>query len=320
MISLLPIDAASYQASPLHAPDRVWLETNCYVDLWIEVLYALGLDCVPALAFTLSVDFEGDQWQSFKFPLEELRQLYGLDVAEMHSWRGLEHHIEEQLGMGRFLTAEVDAFYLPDTAVSYGIEHIKTSIVANMIDREQRRLGYFHNAGYFELAGDDYAGLFGIGRDLTEMLDPYVELVKLDRLRHPDDGELMGTVTALVQEHLARRPETNPVNRFRKRLDQDLEWLRAEGMDRFHQFAFATVRQFGSSTELAASLCAWLAERGDPVGDVALQFRELALSAKTAQFKLARLVSGRNTEVDPILDSMEHGWDVAMQRLVEQYG
>ena len=96
MISLLPIDAASYQVSPLHAPDRVWFETNCYTDLWIEVLHTLGLDCVPALAYTLSVDFEGDQWQSYKFPLEDLRRLYGLNIAEMHSWRGLEHHVEEQ--------------------------------------------------------------------------------------------------------------------------------------------------------------------------------------------------------------------------------
>src|SRR5579872_3381278 len=97
MTALLPLDAASYQANALHDAERVWSESNCYVDLWIEVLHALDLDPVPALAFTLSVDFEGDQWQFFKFPLEDLRALYGLDVAEMNPWRGVEHHIEEQL-------------------------------------------------------------------------------------------------------------------------------------------------------------------------------------------------------------------------------
>ena len=319
MIRLLPIDAATYVASPLHAEDRAWVETNCYVDVWIELLHALDLDVTPALAFTLSVDFEGDQWQAFKFPLEELRTLYGIDVAEMHFWRGLEHHIEEQMGMGRFLTAEVDAFYLPDTAVSYGIEHIKTSIVANMIDRENRRLGYFHNASYFELEGDDYDGVFGRGYDRSEMLAPYVELVKLDRVRRLADAELLREVIALVREHLARRPETNPVTRFRKRLDLDLDWLRAQGLGTFHEYAFATIRQFGSACELSGSLCGWLAQRGEPIAGLDTEFNELALAAKTAQFQLARLVSGRKTAIEPILDSMELGWDAAMQRLVDNY-
>ena len=35
---------ASYQrAASLHADDRVWVEKNCYVDIWIEVMHALGL-------------------------------------------------------------------------------------------------------------------------------------------------------------------------------------------------------------------------------------------------------------------------------------
>ncbi len=320
MISLLPIEAASYRASPLHRPDRVWVETNCYADLWIEFLHALELDGAPALAFTLSVDFEGDQWQSFKFPLDELRDLYGIDVAEMHSWRGLEHHIEEQLAMGRVLTAEADAWHLPDSPDSYHLEHVKTTILANMIDRENRRLGYFHNAGYFELEGDDFAGLFGHGLNRPEMLPTYIELVKLDRMRALDDPELLETAREHVRMHLALRPATNPVLRYRKRLEQDLEWLTAEGLATFHKYAFATVRQFGSATELAGSLCEWLAAQGEPTAEAQLHFRETAEAAKTAQFKLARLVSGRSTDIEPALDSMEQGWDAAMRALVEHYG
>ena len=33
-----------------HSPDRIWTETNCYLDLWIELLNCLDLDPVPALA------------------------------------------------------------------------------------------------------------------------------------------------------------------------------------------------------------------------------------------------------------------------------
>jgi hypothetical protein len=320
MIRLLPIDAVTYRPSELHAEDRVWIETNCYVDLWIELLNALGLDYGPALAFTLSVDFDGDQWQFFKFPTEDLRALYGLDVAEMNPWRGLEHHIDEQLAMGRFLIAEVDAWYLPDARDSYRLEHVKTAIAPNLIDRDGRRLGYFHNSGYYELDGDDFEGMLRAGRHRPEILPPYVELVKLDRLHGLDSGRILDQTRALVRAHLERRPETNPVQRFRKRLEQDVEWLAAEELSTFHQYAFATLRQFGSAVELAGSLCAWLAARGEPTADAGHQFGDVASCAKTAQFQLARLVSGRKLDVEPTLDAMERGWDAAMHELGECYG
>ena len=36
-------------------------------------------------------------------------------------------------------------------------------MVPNSIDLAERRLGYFHNAGYFELEGDDFDGVFRLG-------------------------------------------------------------------------------------------------------------------------------------------------------------
>ncbi len=314
VISMLPIEAATYIPSPLHSVERIWPETNCYADLWIELLSALGLDPVAALAFTLSVDFEGDQWQFFKFPLEDLRALYGLEVAEMNPWRGVEHHIEEQLEMGRFLTVEVDAWYLPDTAgVSYQREHVKSSIVANTLDRRGGRLGYFHNGGYHELDGDDYAGVFRHGQEDPGALPPYVELVKLDRLERPDDDELLRRTVRLVEVHLGRRPASNPVLRFRTRFDEDLEWLRAADMSAFHLYAFATLRQFGSCSELSASLCSWLVDRGEAVGEAGKLFTGLASGAKAVQFKLARLASGRPIDIGPLLEDMARQWDSAME-------
>ena len=69
-------------------------------DLWIELLHALGLDPVAALPFTLAIDFEGDQWTFFKFPLADLYDLYGLDVQELAIWRPLVDHVEEQVDAG----------------------------------------------------------------------------------------------------------------------------------------------------------------------------------------------------------------------------
>ena len=35
----------------LHQGERVWQETNCYVDLWIELLHGFGFDPRAPLAF-----------------------------------------------------------------------------------------------------------------------------------------------------------------------------------------------------------------------------------------------------------------------------
>ena len=92
---------ATYVRHPIHGDGRIWAETNCYVDLWIELLHALGRDPVAALPFTLAIDFEGDQWTFFKFPLADLSDLYGLDVQELAIWRPLADHVEEQVTRGR---------------------------------------------------------------------------------------------------------------------------------------------------------------------------------------------------------------------------
>ena len=111
-LRLLPIDAATYVGHSLHAPDRDWPETNCYVDLWVEVLHALGHDPVAGLAFTLAVGFDGDQWEFFKYPAEDLLTLYGIQVREINVWRSLEDHIATHLALGHLLTVEAMELYL----------------------------------------------------------------------------------------------------------------------------------------------------------------------------------------------------------------
>jgi hypothetical protein len=320
---LLSLDHASYENNPLHREDRVWQETNCYVDLWIEVLHGLGLDVNAALAFTLNLDFQGDQWAFFKFPLEDLRALYGIDVNEMNVWRPLEHHVAEQLGLGRMMTIEVDSWYLPDTAgVSYQIEHVKTSIATNMIDPDARHLGYFHGSGYYEVSGADFDGLFHLDAPRPErLLPPYVELIRLDDLRRPTADDLTAAALSLAEEHLARRALTNPFGRFRKRFEDDVNWLREQDIETFHHYAFANLRQCGACAELAASFLEWLDGRGVTrlTGGVE-PLRTIAATAKTVQFKLARMAAGREVDVTPLLDDMERGWDAADAVLTRRHG
>ncbi|HHV70630.1 MAG TPA: DUF1839 family protein, partial [Ochrobactrum intermedium] len=72
-----------YTPHALHAQTRIWPETNCYVDLWIEVLATLGVAPEAMLGFTLTQDFEGDQFTFFKVPLEDLEALYGVRATEL---------------------------------------------------------------------------------------------------------------------------------------------------------------------------------------------------------------------------------------------
>ncbi len=315
-VSLLGLDPTTYQRHFLHDDARDWPETNCYADLWIELLHAMHLDPVAALAFTLACDFDGEQWEFFKYPLEDLRTLYGIEVHEVNIWRSLEVHIEEHLRLGHLLTIEADSWFLPDTAgVSYGIAHQKSSIVPAMIDRAEQRLGYFHNRGFHELTGDDYRGALRTGGDVTVM-PPYAELINLDHMTLPGDAELRAAVAGLVREHLARRPTTNPVERMAERVMSDVAWLQESDQEIFHAYAFGTLRQCGAWADTTATFVAWL----DPaLAASAEAFASLSAETKICQFMLARAAAGRKSDLPSQFASMAERWKDGYRPLVEAY-
>ncbi len=320
-VELPTLTAAGFVPHPLHSSERTWTETNCYVDVWIEVLHALGLDPVAAAAFTLSCDFEGDQWTFFKYPPEDLRTLFGVEVAEINVWRPVVDHVAEQLDMGRLCTVEGDSWFLPDTrGVAYGIDHVKSTFVPARLDRSGRHLGYFHNAGYYELDGDDFDGLFRLGAysDPTA-LAPYVETIRLDRLRR-DDADLVARVVGLARDHLARRPADNPIPRMAERMLADLPWLAEQDLEDFHLYSFGLCRQCGASTELAATFVDWLNTHDRPgTEQSAVAFRQVSDGAKALQFALARVVRGRAVDLEGTFAAMAGQWEVAMDVLCARY-
>jgi hypothetical protein len=325
MLRLWNLEPATYARHPLHSTDRAWLEANCSVDLWVELLHTAGGEPLAALPFVLTVDAEGDQWTFFKFPLADLEALYDVSVFELNVWRPLILHVAEQLALGRPSIVEVDAFYLPDTTgTSYRADHVKTSIGIQGLDRDGRRLGYFHNAGYYELTGEDFAGVFRLEGHLTnsEYLPPYVEVAKLGTRPTPTGRALVEASLALLRAHLARRPASNPFRRYAARFDRDLEWLTNEPLSSFHSYAFATLRQFGAAFELAGAYLRWL----HAGGECGLERAEegcvlIATTAKALQFKIARAVSTRRSlDAAPTLDKMAEAWDATMTALTARYG
>ena len=315
MISVLPERPKSQHA--LHDPARTWPETNCYVDLWISVLHALDLDPVACFGFTFSTDFEGDQWTFFKPTFSDIWELYGVDIQELNVWRSVLEHLREQIPRRRLLLIEVDSFYLPDlVATDYRKAHAKTTIAVDSLDEENKRLGYFHNAVYHQLEGEDYSALL----ETRPLLPPYTEYAKVDRVVKRSGAELRALATKYLARELARRPTENPVAAFRKRFSTDAEWLAAKDLAQFHAYAFATLRQLGACFELAATHLKWLSD-DDAHAKAAAHFEEISNGSKALLFKVARMVGGnkKKQNFDETLEAMEKAWAAGMATIAATY-
>ena len=323
-VSVLPLSAVNYQVHPLHRQDQAWLQKNCYVDVWIELLHALELQPEAMLAFTVALAFEGDQWTFFKPPHRDLTDLYGLEVEELNLWRGnLLEHALHHLAEGKFVITEADAFWMPDTAgTDYHEQHTKSTVIVNAIDLAQRRLGYFHNHGYFELQGDDFTHLLRHGYPADPAYMPFfAEFVRVDRLRRPPQHELVAASTRLLGSHLARMRPQNPVAQFAARFPQDLAWLQSEGMSFYHRYAFATLRQLGSNFELAANYIGWLSANGESgLEEAQAAYQDIAGGTKALLLKTARAVNTkRPVQVDELLLDMANAWETGTEILRCRY-
>jgi uncharacterized protein DUF1839 len=307
-VRALPLDASAYQRHLLHADDRVWVEKNCYVDIWLELIHALGCEPMAILPFVCAIDFEGDQWTFFKPPHDELYGLYGVDVQELNVWRPLIDHAIEHLGAGKLISTEADAWWLPDTSgTDYRTQHTKTTIVLNEVDLDGKRLGYFHNASYHALEGEDFERTFA-----PREMPLYAEIVKVDRVVRRERAELVEMSRAALARHLARRPEA-PVARFRARFEQDLPAMTERGLAYYHAWAFGTVRQLGAAAELLALYARWL---DDGLDDAAAAFEVVSTACKTFILKAARAVNAkRSLDASALFDAMDGGWARGLGRL-----
>jgi len=323
-VAALPgLQPSSYQRHALHAEERVWVEKNCYIDLWIEVIHAVGCDPMAIMPFVVAVDFEGDQWTFFKPPLGEIRRLYGLDTQELNVWRPLIEHTVEHLADGKLVATEADAFWLPDTrGTDYRTAHTKTTIVINDIDVDARQLGYFHNAGYFSLEGEDFERLFHLGEppDPTR-LPLFAETVRINRAVRRPPAELRAISRELLGAHLALRPSDNPVARFEQRFAQDLPRMTERGLAHYHAWAFATIRQLGAAFELAAAHLRWLDVDDTELAGAAAAFDKISAAAKAFILKAARAVNARRAiDAAPMFADMAGAWRSGMEILAARLG
>ena len=119
---------------------------------------------------------------------------------------------------------------------------------------------------------------------------------------------------------LGRLPDVNPFEKFKPRFESDLQWLANEPIETFHQYSFATLRQFGACYELAATYLRWLHGRSVWGLERAIeQFDGLSSGAKSMQFQLARAMARKRTlDLSPI-DQMAAMWRTATEDLKTRF-
>ena len=311
--SLTGLDPEAYVPSTLHDSSRNYVESNCYLDVIIELLAARALDPVAMLGCCLRTDFEGDQFTFVKPWPGDLELLYGVDIHEMQPYRDLRVQALEQLAGGRTVIVEFDAYHLPDTAAtSYRREHVKTSVAIEALDDERQRLRYFHGTGLHELADADYVALFGLEGRPADWMPPYLELARFDA-GEPAEGEALRRLAVeCTRVHLAARPDTNPFERFGERLAADLPALLEADAATFHDYAFATVRMAGAAMELCGDHAGWLL--GDAAAAVRKDFAAIVEGCKVLSFRLARR---RSFAPEEPIAAMASAWDRATGGLDE---
>lgn len=317
-MDVLNLDAATYQRHALHSESRVWVEKNCYFDIWIEMIHALGCEPYAMCPVVAALDFVGDQWTFFKPVHMELWELYGLDVQELNCWRPLLDQAVEHLSAGRLISTEADAWWLPDVSgTDYRRQHTKSTIVLTALDVEKQRLGYFHNAGYFVLEGEDFVKTFRLDAAPDPAFMPFfAETVDTKRVVRHDPATLRTVSGGILKWHLGRRPTDNPVARFAARFGKDLPELQAKGLPYYHAWAFATVRQLGASAEIMARYLEWLAAGKGQFAPAIAAYDELSGLAKSFILKAARAVNGKKPFA-PEWDAWISAYARAIENLVQ---
>lgn len=315
VISLDPLQmrARRHHAHALHRGERIWHDTDSQADLWIELLHGYGFEPRAMLAFAVTQDFEDDQFTLPRPPLDDIEKLYGLQVQELSILDSLEERALTQTRRANTVLIEVDAFWLPDTrSISYRRAHAKTTIGIDVIEPDARRLGYFHNTGYHLLDGDDYDHVLHTTPDShgTAEIFPHVEFVK--RARPALTGTALAETAAdILCAHLLRRPEHNPVTRWRAAFDGHIETMLERGEAYAGHYAFNVMRQLGSNFEFLGQYLRWMRKLGFDIPTAApVAAQKIASESMVLQCRLARSLSrGRRDHCEASFDVLEEAYE-----------
>jgi hypothetical protein len=115
----------------------------------------------------------------------------------------------------------------------------------------------------------------------------------------------------LLRTHYEWRPQRNPFTAFGERFAREMPSMREAGLEHYHAWAFASIRQAGAAFELAAAHMQWLGFEGP-----AAQFREISSANKSLILKGARAAAtGKQFDVNEVMSVMAKAWQSGMDEL-----
>ena len=189
------------------------------------------------------------------------------------------------------MIVELDSWYLPDTAAtSYRAEHVKT-LGDRRGDRPRRASGCATSTtpACYELDGEDYRGVFRLGRDRSpDVLPPYTELVRFDAGPRLHGAALREAARELLRRPPRPAPGDNPFERFGAPARAPTCPTCSTGdARRYHAYAFATVRMAGVGVRARRRARRLAARRGGRRRRPR-RSRGSSTAARSSRFKLAR--------------------------------
>ena len=311
-------------AYALHGGNPVWSHANRHIDLWIELLHGWELEPIAALPFTVSLDFEGDQFTSSNIPCADLEQLYGIVKDELSTYGRLEAHVAAQTNRGNVVLLEVDNYQLPQPPGAYRRQHARSCIAIDVLVPEATAVGYYHTDGYHTASGDDYVSIFRAPDSESSWgaaSFPQAEVVRRRFAALAEDALVRASMD-LLRSHLARRPRENPIKAFRGAFPAHLEQLMARGEPNFQVYAASVLRQLGANFELMGRYVRWLVMNGQVLPDtVAEACYTMASEAMVMQFRLMRaVISHKPDGCQDCLDQLEAAYQGTVPALATCFG
>ena len=198
----------------------------------------------------------------FKPPPEDLEALFGIDIHEMQPYRPLPRQIAEQIEAGRTLIVELDSWYLPDTAATSYRTRARQDLGGRRGDRPappSASATSTTRACTSSRARTTGARSASAGRSPTTSSRPTRSSSASTAARACRASELRAAAASACCATISqRRPATNPFERFGAQLDARPAGAARRRCAQYHDYAFATVRMFGSAFEITASHVDWL--------------------------------------------------------------
>lgn len=301
-----PSSLAAHIPHVLHTGQRLWNRANSYASLWIELLHGWGFEPLAALACTVALEFDGDQFTVLSLPADDLKVLYGVTTFRLAIYDRLEAHIDKQTDAGNVVLTDVDTFHLPDVPSLYGTLHGPTLVGIDRLDMAACTASYYRQGRHYELGGDDYRGVFrqpALVEGYHDALIRHVECAK--RAFPPVSDEALAAVSVqLLRRHLSRVPQRSPIAAFRSTLVSALEKLANGGETFRHSFAYGTLSQIGSHFELFTAYLQWLESRHHPQPVGCIQASQGLMSESLiCQMRLLRATT--RGQIDPCEDSLD---------------